>query len=127
MSQVWRHLTHPDGMTVSLLVKATGLSAEQVRAELRALEQDGKAWRERAPIGKEHLWWRATHRPLCDLTVITAMGLAARLHPTPSALRAVLQRLSTRAANPAIRQILALSATAKHPHRIVADAVSRCA
>ena len=32
---VWRHLTHPDGMTVSLLVTATGLSAEQVRAELR--------------------------------------------------------------------------------------------
>lgn len=46
---VWRHLTHPDGMTVSLLVTATGLSAEQVRAELRALEQDGKACRERAP------------------------------------------------------------------------------
>ena len=45
---VWRHITHPDGMTVSLLVAATGLSAEQVRAELRALEQDGKAWRERA-------------------------------------------------------------------------------
>ena len=42
-------------------------------------------------------------------------------------LRAVLQRLSTRAANPAIRKILALSATAKHPHRIVADAVARCA
>ena len=53
---VWRHLTHPDGMTVSLLVAATGLSKEQVRAELRALEQDGKAWRERAPIGKEHLY-----------------------------------------------------------------------
>ena len=99
----------------------------EMAAELRTLEQDGKAWRERAPIGKEHLWWRATHRPLCDLTVITAMGLAARLHPTPSALRAVLQRLSTRAANPAIRQILSLSSTAKHPHRIVADAVSRCA
>ena len=24
-SAVWRHLTHPDGMTVSLLVAATGL------------------------------------------------------------------------------------------------------
>ena len=23
----WRHLTHPDGMTVSLLVTATGLAA----------------------------------------------------------------------------------------------------
>lgn len=33
---VWRHLTHPDGMTISLLATATGLSAEQVRAELRA-------------------------------------------------------------------------------------------
>lgn len=30
---VWRHLTHPDGMTVSLLATATGLSAEQVRAD----------------------------------------------------------------------------------------------
>ena len=39
---VWRHLTHPDGMTVSLLVAATGLSTEQVRAELRALEQSGE-------------------------------------------------------------------------------------
>lgn len=45
---VWRHITHPDGMTVSLLVTATGLSKEQVRAELRALEKDGKACRERA-------------------------------------------------------------------------------
>ena len=41
-STVWRHLTHPGGMTVSLLVTATGLSAEQVRAELRALEQSGR-------------------------------------------------------------------------------------
>lgn len=127
MSGVWRHLTHPDGMTVSLLVTATGLSKEQVRAELRALEQDGKAWRERAPIGKEHLWWRATHRPLCDLTVITAMGLAARLHPTPKALRAVLQRVGARAENPGLRQIVRLSATASNPHAIVWGAVSRCA
>ena len=49
---VWRHLTHPDGMTVSLLVTATGLSAEQVRAELRALEQEGKACRERRPSAR---------------------------------------------------------------------------
>lgn len=124
---VWRHLTHPDGMTVSLLATATGLSAEQVRAELRALEQEGKAWRERAPIGKEHLWWRATHRPLCDLTVLTAMGLAARLHPTPSALRAVLQRVGARAENPGLRQIVRLSATASNPHAIAWGAVSRCA
>ena len=39
---VWRHITHPDGMTVSLLVAATGLSTEQVRAELRTLEKGGK-------------------------------------------------------------------------------------
>lgn len=127
MSQVWRHLTHPDGMTVSLLAAATGLSTEQVRAELRALEQDGKAWRERAPIGKEHLWWRSTHRPLCDLTVITAMGLAAHFHPSPKALRAVLQRVSARAESPGLRQIVRLSATASNPHAIVWGAVSRCA
>ena len=124
---VWRHLTHPDGMTVSLLVNATGMTKEQVRAELVTLEAEGKAKRERAPVGKEHLWWRATHYPLSDLTVITAMGLAAKLHPSPSRLRAVLQRLSTRAANPGIRTVLSLCATAKHPHRIVWDAVGRCA
>lgn len=42
---VWRHLTHPDGMTVSLLVNATGMTKEQVRAELVTLERDGKATR----------------------------------------------------------------------------------
>ena len=41
--------------------------------------------------------------------------------------RLELENEQLRAANPAIRQILALSATTKHPHRIVADAVSRCA
>ena len=29
---VWRHLTHPDGMTVSLLVAATGLGVNLVSA-----------------------------------------------------------------------------------------------
>ena len=124
---IWRHLTHPDGMTVSLLVKATGITKEQVRAELVALERDGKAKRERAPVGKEHLWWRSTNYPLPDLTVITAMGLAARRHESPARLRAVLRRLSTRAANPGIRSVLSLCATAKYPHRIVWDAVGRCA
>lgn len=126
MSPVWRHLTHPDGMTVSLLVKATGLTKDQVRAELRALEQDGKLYRERAPIGKEHLWWRSTHKPLSDLTVVTAMGLAAAIHPSPSGLRAVLQRLTTRAENPSIRAIVGLSARSKQPHKIVWDAVRCC-
>lgn len=125
--QTWRHLTHPDGMTVSLLVTATGMTKDKVRAELRTLERDRKVKRERAPVGKEHLWWRATHYPLSDLTVITAMGLAAKLHPSPSRLRAVLQRLSTRAGNPGIRSVLSLCATAKQPHRIVRDAVGRCA
>ena len=124
---IWRHLTHPDGMTVSLLVKATGMTKEQVRAELGALEAEGKAKRERAPVGKEHLWWRSTNYPLSDLTVITAMGLAARSHESPARLRAVLRRLSTRAANPGIRSVLSLCATAKQPHRIVWDAVGRCA
>lgn len=124
---VWRHITHPDGMTVSLLVTATGLSKEQVRADLRALEQEGKAWRERAPIGKEHLWWRATHRPLCDLDALLVMGLAAHFHPSPKALRAVLQRVSARAESPGLRQIVRLSATASNPHAIVWGAVSRCA
>ena len=58
MSGIWRHLTHPDGMTVSLLVTATGLSTEQVRAELRTLERDGKACRERARARLRRRSWR---------------------------------------------------------------------
>ena len=34
MSALWRHLTHPEGMTVSLLAKAAGMDKHQVRAEL---------------------------------------------------------------------------------------------
>ena len=41
-SPIWRHLTHPDGMTVSLLAKATGMSVKEVRADLCALEADGQ-------------------------------------------------------------------------------------
>lgn len=121
---VWRHLTHPDGMTVSLLVKATGMSKEQVRAELAALEQDGKAWRERAPIGKEHLWWRDSHRPLPDDDILLALGLAVGQSKSPKALRATLQHYSTRTQNPALRQILALSATSKNPRRVIAVALA---
>ena len=126
MSALWRHLTHPEGMTVSLLAKAAGMDKHQVRAELVALEAAGKIIRERAPIGKEHLWWRSGCRPLSDLDAVLAMGLAARFHKTPSALRAVMQRISTRAENPAIRQIIRLSATSHDPHAIAWDAVHRC-
>ena len=118
-SPLWRHITHPDGMTVSLLVKATGLPVKQVRAELNALEAAGKIVRERAPIGKEHLWWRAGSRPLDDLTVMVAMALAARIHSASGTVRAVIRRLSTLAENPSTRQSLKLCATVKPMHATI--------
>lgn len=111
---------------VSLLVTATGMTAAKVRAELIALEAAGKIVRERAPVGKEHLWWRSGSQPLSDLTAVLAMGLAAKFHKTPRALRAVMQRIGVRAESPGIRQIVAMSARVKDPHAIAWNAVHRC-
>lgn len=119
MTPIWRHLTHPDGMTVSLLVKATGLTVNQVRADLRALEADGQAIRETAPPGKEHLWWRSGSQPLDELTVVLALNLARRLYPNPGKLRSVMRSISTRAAHPAWRQSIAMAAVALNPHKLV--------
>jgi len=118
-SPIWRHLTHPDGMTVSLLVKATGMTVKEVRADLRALEADGQAVRETAPPGKEHLWWRRGSQPLDELTVVLVLNLARRLHANPGKLRAVMRRVSTRAAHPAWRQSLALASTALNTGRLI--------
>lgn len=126
MSALLRYITHPDGMTVSRLVSATSMTKREVRAELVALEAANKIVRERAPIGKEHLWWRIGSRPLSDLDVALVIGLAARLHKAPGTLRSVMRRLGARAANPAIRQIMQLSATSHDPHAIAWNAVERC-
>lgn len=118
-SPIWRHLTHPDGMTVSLLVKATGMTVKEVRADLRALEAGGQAIRETAPPGKEHLWWRRGSQPLDELTVVLALNLARRLYPNPGKLRSVMRSISTRAAHPAWRQSIAMAAVALNPHKLV--------
>lgn len=96
MSGVWRHLTHPDGMTVSLLVTATGLSKEQVRAELRALEQDGKAWRERAPIGSVSMpssGWIAARLPRARgiTTKARSTFTGCRILPSPACRPSLLR------------------------------------
>lgn len=118
-SPIWRHLTHPDGMTVSLLVKATGMTVKEVRADLRALEANGKAIRETAAPGKEHLWWRRGSQPLDELTVVLALNLARRLHANPGKLRSVMRSISTRAAHPAWRQSLALASTALNTSKLI--------
>ena len=114
-----KHLTHIDGTTVGDIVKATGLPITQVRAELVALEAEGKAIRERGKVGYPHLWWRADRKPLEDDVVLLCMGLAANIHRSSSKLRAVLASLSTRAANPNLRQVLAMAKTSKDPHAVV--------
>lgn len=123
MSPLWRHLTHIEGMTVSLLVAATGLSKAEVRADLLALEKSGQAVRERAPIGKEHLWWRVGSQPLDDIDVMLIMALAARIHPAPSKVRGVIQRLATRVPKQTTKRSLELCSTAhsKVIHRVVGD------
>lgn len=115
-----KHLTHIDGTTTADIAKATGLPVAQIRAELAALEREGKAVRERGRIGYPHLWWRTERKPLADDVVVLCMGLAAAIHRSSGKLRAVLARLSTRAADPKLRQVLAMAHTSKSPHAVVA-------
>ena len=115
-----KYLTHIDGTTVEDIVKATGLPIAQIRAELVALEAEGKAVREHGKVGYPHLWWRADRKPLEDDVVVLCMGLAANIHRSKGKLRAVLARLSTRAADPKLRQVLAVAKTSKDPHAVVA-------
>lgn len=115
-----KHLTHIEGTTTADLVAATGLPIERIRAELAALEKEGKAVRERGKIGHPHLWWRIERKPLGDREVVLCMGLAAAIHKHAGTLRSVLGRLSTRAADPKLRYVLGLAQTSRNPHAVVA-------
>lgn len=115
-----KYMTHIDGTTTGDLAKSTGLPIERVRAELVALEREGKAVRERGMIGKPHLWWRSDRKPLDDNEVVLCMGLAAAIHPSRGKLRAVLARLATRAADPTLRHVMGLAQTSRDPHAVVA-------
>lgn len=114
-----KHLTHIDGTTTADIAKATGLPVAQIRAELASLEREGRAVRERGKIGYPHLWWRTERKPLADDVVVLCMGLAAAIHRSAGKLRSVLARLATRAADPKLRQVLALAQTSKDPHAVV--------
>lgn len=120
---IWRHITHPAGMTVPQLAKVTGLSAAAVRGELNALEAAGKVVRQHMPIGKPHLWWRTEHKPLDDDIVLLAMGLAGYHHKSPAKVRSIFGRLSSRAYNPAQRQLLTLAQASQNPHKLAHEAV----
>lgn len=119
MTPLWRYLTQAAGMTAQMLADAAGMTIQAARADLAQLESDGKACRERAAIGKPHLWWRIGSRPLEDLDVLLIMALAADYHAAPASVREVMQKVSARAKNPAIRQIVGMCATSKYPHQIV--------
>lgn len=123
-SPIWKHLTHPLGMTVSLLEKATGLTRKQIRADLAALEAEGKAVRERAPVGKEHLWWRRGQQPIDELTVALCMQWAATFQEA-RAIRATLQRLAARSgASPERRAYLVTLAKSDRPRQDVLRVLS---
>ena len=77
MTPIWRYLTQSAGMTAQMLAESTGMTIQAVRADLAELELKGKAARERAAIGKPHLWWRADKRPVDGLHVLLVMALAA--------------------------------------------------
>lgn len=115
-----KYLTNIEGATVADISASTGLSVATVRAGLVVLEHEGKAVRERGRVGYPHLWWRTERKPLADDTVVLCMGLAARIHPSPGKLRSVLSRLATRAADPKLRQVLAMAQTSRSPHGVVA-------
>lgn len=114
-----KYMTHIDGTTTGDLVKATGLPIAQIRAGLVALEREGRAVREAGRVGYPHLWWRTDRKPLADRDVVLCMGLAAAIHRSTGKLRQVLARLATRAADPKLRQVLALAQISKDPHAVV--------
>lgn len=119
MTPIWRYLTQASGMTAQMLADATGLSIQKVRADLVELEQKGKASRDRAAVGKPHVWWRAEKRPLDGLDVLLAMALAAEFHASPVKLKEVLADVGSRAKHKGLQKILYMCATSKAPHQIV--------
>lgn len=106
-------------MTAQMLADATGMTIQAVRADLVELEAKGKISRERGPIGKPHLWWRAEKRPLDGLDVLLVMALAAEIHPSPAKLKEVLADVGSRAKHAGLRKVVAMCAMSKVPHEIV--------
>lgn len=123
MTPIWRYLTNPKGMTAQALADATGLSIQQVRADLVDLEAKGKISRERGPVGSPHLWWRTEKRPLDGLDVLLIMALAAEFHQSPDTLREVLASAGSRAKDKGLERIVAMCAMSKVPHTIVRTAI----
>lgn len=119
MTPIWRYLTRATGMTAQMLVDATGMTIQAVRSDLVELEVQGKASRERGPIGRPHLWWRTEKRPLEGLDVLLIMGLAAEIHESPAKLKEVLADVGGRAKHAGLRKIVAMCAISKAPHQIV--------
>lgn len=124
MTPIWRYLTQSAGMTAQKLADAAGISVQQARADLARLEAEGKACRERAVVGKPHLWWRVGSRPLDSLDVLVHMALAAVLNPQTGSLREVLASSANRAKDKATQRIVLLCAQSKAPHQIVWQALS---
>lgn len=119
MTSIWRYLTQSAGMTAQMLAESTGMTIQAVRADLAELELKGKAARERAAIGKPHLWWRAEKRPVDGLHVLLVMALAAELQPSAAILKEVLADVGSRAKSPAISKIVAMCAMSKAPREII--------
>lgn len=120
MSFVWRYLTKPEGVTAAEIAKSTGKTNAEVLAELRGLEKVGKTKRKQVKVGKPHLWWKTERYPLCPLTTVLVLALAAAIHPSKGAVRSVMQSVSTRTTSTALNRILSLAATASDPHAVVA-------
>ena len=120
MRFVWRYLTKPEGVTAAEIAKSTGKTNAEVLAELRGLEKAGRTKRKQGKVGKPHLWWKTERYPLCPLTTVLVLALAAAIHPSKSAVRSVIQRVSTRTVSKALNSVLALAATASDPHAVVA-------
>jgi predicted ArsR family transcriptional regulator len=119
MTPIWRYLTQAAGMTAQMLADATGMTIQAVRADLVALETQGKVSRERGPVGKPHLWWRSEKRPLDGLDVLLIMALAAENHASPAKLKEVLADVGSRAKHAGLRKIVAMCALHKSPHEVV--------
>lgn len=120
MSFVWRYLTKREGVTALEIAKSTGKTKDEVLAEMRALEKEGKVKRRQVKVGTPHLFWRSERYPLCALTTLTMVAVAAAVHQSPTKLRSVLKSLSTRTVAPQLARALELASTSPLPHELVA-------
>lgn len=120
MSFVWRYLTKREGVTALEIAESTGKTKEEVLAEMRALEKDGKIKRRQLKVGTPHLFWRSDRYPLSSLTTLTMVAVAASIHPSPAKLRSVLKSLATRTSAPQLARALELASVSPNPHGLVA-------